>query len=167
MNLAFTKASREYGTSERVFEYRCVCTEQLFAGSGSQEEREQVMMEAMVLPNALCILVLPNVVIEGLRSAGSPIGSIAFHKNILGVPEDQEKLSKKKKGVKIAIKSPVCTITLENGTSMCLHSPVSGKVMELNQRLPASPDLLLSGFEGYAAVIQPDDKVANLIKLQS
>ena len=126
-------------------------------------------MEAMVLPNALCVLVVSRPVLEGLRSAGGPIDSITFDNKIMGLPkEEEEEGNKKKKGIKVATKSPVCTIALEDGSSMCLHSPVSGKVLELNKRLSASPNLILSsGFEGYTAVVQPDEKLAKLIKLQS
>ena len=162
--LSFASARKGYQSEERVFEYRLTCEEPLVAGEGINQANEAKMMDAMVLPNALFVLVLPDSVIEDFRRGG-PIESITFSGHLVN-ERGKAALNTKKKVPKVQIKSPICTIQ-QNGSRITLHAPVSGKVLELNQRLHSSPDLLLSGFEGYTAVIQPDDKIAKIIKLQN
>lgn len=160
--LTFAVAKKGYQSQERVFEFRLSSSEPLVEVDGTRS----IMMEAMVLANGLCVLVVPDNIVEDLGSGGL-IDSITFNEHIVSNGEKSAPKNTKKKATKVQIKSPICTLLQQSGSRISLHAPVSGRVLELNQRLPSSPDLLLSGFEGYCAVIQPDDKIAKLIKLQN
>ena len=55
----------------------------------------------------------------------------------------------------------------EDGLTTTLHSPITGHVLEWNQRLTENFAQLLGTLEGYVAVIQPNDKTGRVINAQN
>jgi hypothetical protein len=166
MTQVFRKAIKSHGSPERVFDY---CLTSSSSGLVNKDPNDEsvcmmIMMEAMIMPNALCVLVVPPTSVE-LIAKGGPIESFSFTKAL--IDEDKTNTNKKHKPKISVDNTVVCTTFHKDGSKITLHSPVCGKVLELNERLLESPNMLVdSGFEGYTAVIQPDDKLAKKIKQQ-
>lgn len=153
--ISFSKTSKAHGSVERVFEYRI---SNAFDLQARMEGERAMMMDAMVLANGLCIVVMPQ---------GINIGDLSKIQRLSFTQTVQGEASEKKKKPKVLSKSAICSIVHDDGSTTYLHSPVGGQVLELNKRLEETPSSLLGSFEGYLAVIQPDDKIAKAIKAQN
>lgn len=105
---------------------------------------DPLYLDAMVLLNDICVLFPKNSMCAS---------SICF-------PIDLELMSgRKKKGArKIKADTVVCIITLTDGTTEELRTPVGGQLLEYNELLSTNLSLLqdVSNGERYVAIIFPD-----------
>ena len=155
--LRFEKASKAHGTAERVFELILINSTELQARS---ENQRPVMLEAMVLANGLCVCVLPRTL---KMEEMNPIRILSF----MEPPNPKEGRGSTKKKAKVLNKTVICSVVHEDGLTTTLHSPITGHVLEWNQRLTENFAQLLGTLEGYVAVIQPDDKTGRVINAQN
>jgi glycine cleavage system H lipoate-binding protein len=95
---------------------------------------------------------------NSILSRNSKIVSINFNASGRRDLLDCVVSGKKKRGaVFLTPDSTLCRITLEDGSEHNLSSVVRGKLIEINPRLVANPNLLLSRHEdeGYLAILAP------------
>jgi hypothetical protein len=128
--------------------------ENLFKSRLFVEEAKPEHCVAMVLPNELCLLFLPDNLCKDAKTC-------IFDNSLMAKTASVELTGKKKKGaVTLEVDSRVCTIVRCDGESINILSPLRGKVLELNDKLieAAKEAVQQDGdsFErGYLAVVSP------------
>ena len=116
--------------------------------------KKSIMMETIVLPNKLCVLFVPE---ETLRKGlVHDVRRIFFNKTLQAKCASHHG-EKNITGRNIASDTPVCTLFSTNGMKLDICSPLCGKVIEINYRLEDLPNLLYCGYDGYIAVVRPDN----------
>lgn len=136
---------------------------QLCVKSAEQEETEQhkgpyYWLSAMVMYNEVCVLTAPTL------SKNDPDEGITvtFHPNL-----NTDSISgRNKKGAKfITAGDVICTITNNKSQeTIDMRTPVGGKLLELNDQLINSPNLVVieNDNSGFIAVIFPNTEIPQL-----
>ena len=114
---------------------------------------DATMLTAMVMHNDICVLVL--------KKNTKNVASIVFK-----VKVDSDSISgKKKKGAKmLKAGSSILQINFSDGSTGEYFSPIGGQLLEINNILLSSPNLLFDQpcGTGFIAVIYPDTEIPNL-----
>jgi len=98
-------------------------------------EPNQIIVDAMVLDNNICVLMIPMAL---------DAKKLVFNENISG----NIIYGKLKKGARhLNAGEELCQITLADDSVLTLKTPISGKLLEMNDRLTELPGLL--GIEQY------------------
>ena len=110
--------------------------------------KTEIFLEAMVLPNEVCILRQRDPLIAT---------SIEFNESL-----HCESISGKRKKTALVLfpRDVVATVIQEDGTRIDLLSPVKGKLLEMNQRLLKEPNLVRTHYLtlGFLVVLQIDPR---------
>ena len=152
--LVVRPCSRAPASYERHFAYRLNCNE-----SHSLEQHELVL-DALVLANGICVLTFPLEAVSLLDCNSSH--SVLFD----SASESMEIKGKRKKGArKVKAGSPICSLVVAgNSHPVALLSPVSGHLLEINKNLESDGSLLKSQPQGigYIAVVFPEGEIPSL-----
>nr|QZL12162.1 simiate [Limnoporus dissortis] len=67
---------------------------------------------------------------------------------------------------KVKPTSPLLVATFEDGSTKTARCPINGKLLEVNQRLLTTPDLMITSPDdiGYIAIILPDQSIQNVYR---
>lgn len=109
----------------------------------------RIFLEAMVLPNLIIVL-----------RCAIPIDAIEIKMNE-ELQCDTVSGKKKKNAYVVLNGAPIMTVTQRDGVQVVMHSPVRGKLLQVNTALLTNPALLLthSNTLGYVVVIQPNNYI--------
>lgn len=116
-------------------------------------EGKDSILDAIVLENDICVLI-----------SKVPISSAKNVDFSSRLSTDGVTGRMKKGALNLKAGSPICFVTLEDGSVVELVTPVGGKLLELNDKLVLEPALLESkpDSEGFFAVIYPDTEIPSL-----
>ena len=150
--------SKSWASTERHFLYRL---SNIRGGNG--ESQTEVVMDALVQANGICVLTFPREKVEAILG-GSNISppSVAFDPSLMR--STLEISGKRKKGAaKIKVGSRVCSVTV-GSVEVALLSPVPGQLLELNTALASGGALLVTQPQGtgYIGVVKPDSEIPSL-----
>ena len=155
---AITSGRSACGTIEKMFRAKVFVEESAaggepvpLAGTETGDFSRPAHCVAMVLPNELCVLFLPDWV-------GGEMKACRLHASQHNA--SSELSGKKKKGAPtLTPDMPICTIELVSGVSMNILSPLRGKLLEVNPALMsgivASPDGEGNGEKGHDRAYEP------------
>lgn len=139
---------------ERFFTHKLVVYSSV---SDSEDEVivDRTFFEAYVMNNEICVLVAPVF--------SSTVVSIDFNSSAI---RSKDNISgKRKKGAfKCNAGTHICTFNFEDGTSTAVRCPIGGQLLEMNERIIESPDLVTNHRlgKGYACVMFPFTKLPTL-----
>lgn len=134
---ALSCASGKHCSLEKRFKYKLTV------------DNDDTILDAMVMHNEICVL-MPKTPRKCRR--------VEFHSSI----STEEISGRQKKGaITIANGSVICSVFDENGSSVQLRTPVGGKLLEINDSLVQSPELLESHYNssGFIAIIYPNTEI--------
>lgn len=94
-------------------------------------------------PNHGSVVGEPAGALEGDAAGGNPVVEFMRHKSGGEATEIKKRSGKKAKGgVQVQQETVICRVTLPGGRCFKLRAAVKGVLLELNERLVESPDLL-------------------------
>ena len=151
--------SKSWASTERHFLYRLSSSR-----GGGDVAPSQVVMDALVQANGICVLMFPRDKVDAILGSGSSTlpPSVVFEPSLLR--STLEISGKRKKGAaKIKVGSRVCTVTV-GSVEVALLSPVPGQLLELNTALASGGALLVSQPQGtgFIGVVKPDSEIPSL-----
>uniref|UniRef100_A0A2M4APC9 Putative glycine cleavage system h protein n=1 Tax=Anopheles triannulatus TaxID=58253 RepID=A0A2M4APC9_9DIPT len=115
--------------------------------SNKPDESQQVLFHS----NRICLVGLANDHVafqKGIRSVSFEVGKCDRSEN---------KVSGRKKsgGMILQADSTIALVTCQDDTVYKIRSCVQGKLVEVNERITADPELMKIEGEGYVAVVMP------------
>jgi len=161
------------GSYERFFEYKFEPLKTALANIPTEDTRDSQtgaqlspgVLGALVMPNAICVLVASEAFGTALE-----IANVSFEEKTDGTMElSTDAISgKKKKGARrVKAGHRMCVFTFSDGTSRTMLSPISGCVLEVNHtQLISDPSLVLSEpfGRGFIAIVQPEQDLMSTLE---
>ena len=175
-DLEIVALSTNHRHKERIFRHKLSVIET--APESVAKDNKGCMMDALMMVNAVCILICPSSHFTSTISSTEHDAIDVIFEDGLDMNAEKEphrghqhtnpkKQLKKRRNIRIRKGSKICTYTTHSDTmgehSREMLSPLSGRLLEINPRLVDMSTEEKMSLKGYVMAILPDNYVLNAV----